>query len=37
MPNLAVYKMNWNDSVERRDSGLRRLTLLKKPEDRGSI
>jgi hypothetical protein len=30
---IATYKLNWNDSVERRDSGLRRLTLLRRPED----
>lgn len=34
MPNISSYKMNWNDSVERRDHGLRRLTLLRRPEDR---
>jgi hypothetical protein len=33
---MATYKMNWNDSVERRDGGLRRLTLLSKPEDQGA-
>ncbi len=32
-PTISTYKMNWNDSVERRDGGLRRLTLLRRPED----
>ena len=33
---MLTYKLNWNDTVERRDSGLRRLTLLRKPEDLAS-
>ena len=35
-PKMATYKLNWNDTVERRDSGLRRLTLLRRPEDQAS-